>query len=69
MKALERKQDSNIGLLKEEFTDNFLKAEKVYESTKATADELRMIYEEKLGQQEEEHEYEIRELNKKHKLE
>jgi len=26
-----------------------MKAEKVYESTKATADELRMIYEEKLA--------------------
>jgi hypothetical protein len=36
-------------MLKEEFTDNFLKAEKVYESTKATADELRVIYEEKLA--------------------
>ena len=46
-----------------------MKAEKVYESTKATADELRMIYEEKLAQQEEEHEYEIRELNAKHKKE
>lgn len=55
--------------MKEEFTDNFLKAEKVYESTKATADELKMIYEEKLAQQEEEHEYEIKELNKKHKEE
>ena len=28
-----------------------------------------MIYEEKLAQQEEEHEYEIKELNKKHKEE
>ena len=49
LKSLERKHESNIGLLKEEFTDNFLKAEKVYEQTKATADELRMIYEEKLA--------------------
>lgn len=69
LRDLERKHDQNIGLLKEEFTENFMKAEKVYESTKATADELRMIYEEKLAQQEEEHEYEIRELNQKHKKE
>lgn len=69
LRELERKHDQNIGLLKEEFTENFMKAEKVYESTKATADELRMIYEEKLAQQEEEHEYEIRELNQKHKKE
>jgi hypothetical protein len=36
-------------MLKEEFTENFVRAEKVYESTKSTADELRRIYEEKLS--------------------
>jgi hypothetical protein len=49
LRDLEKKHDNNIALLKEEFTENFMKAEKVYESTKATADELRMIYEEKLA--------------------
>lgn len=67
MKGLERKHDSNIGMLKDEFSVNFMKAERVYESTKATADDLRTIYEEKLAQQEGEYEYEIQEINVKHK--
>ena len=67
MKGLERKHDSNIGMLKDEFSVNFMKAERVYESTKATADDLRTIYEEKLAQEEGEYEYERQEINVKHK--
>lgn len=36
------------------------KAQRVYDNTKNTAEELKKIYEERLSQQEEEHESEIR---------
>lgn len=69
LKEVERRHDTNISQLKGDFNDNFNKAQKVYETTKATANELRKIYEEKLTQQEEEHEIEIRDLNDRHKKE
>lgn len=63
-----KKHESNIYLLKNEFNENFSKAQKVYESTKQTADELRRIYEERLSQLEEEHELEIRGMTHKSML-
>lgn len=48
LKEIESKHDSNITDLKSEFNDNFTKAQKVYETTKETANSLRMHYEEKL---------------------
>jgi len=55
--------------LKTEFNNNFNKAHKVYEITKSTASELRGIYEEKLAQQEEEHEIEVRQILESNKKE
>ena len=48
LKEIENKHDSNIEDLKLEFNDNFSKAQKVYETTKDTANALRQHYEEKL---------------------
>ena len=56
LRELEKKHDSNISLLKAEFNEHFGKAQKVYDSTKQTADELRRIYEERLSQMDDEHE-------------
>jgi hypothetical protein len=43
-------------------------AERVFASTKKTADELKQIYEQRLDQQEEEHEEEIRLLKQHNKI-
>ena len=43
-------------------------AERVFSSTKKTADELKQIYEQRLDQQEEEHEEEIRLLKQHNKI-
>ncbi|EAR88012.2 WD domain, G-beta repeat protein (macronuclear) [Tetrahymena thermophila SB210] len=69
IKELSRKQDTNIDILKKEFNLNFGKAQKVYESTKMTAEELKKVYEERLSQQEEEHESEIRNMVEKNEKE
>ena len=48
LKDVERRHDYNISGLKTEFNDNFNKAQGVWESTKASANDLRKIYDEKL---------------------
>lgn len=62
IKQLELRHDQNLIILKKEFNDNFSKAQKVYESTRSTAEILKKTYEERLIQVEEEHELEIRQL-------
>ncbi|EGR29862.1 WD repeat protein [Ichthyophthirius multifiliis] len=62
IKELQKKHDNNINMLKTEFNQNFHKAQKVYENMKLTADDVKKLYEEKLSQQEEEHEIEVRQI-------
>jgi hypothetical protein len=50
LKEVERRHDTNITDLKGDFTSKFTQAQHEYRSTKATADDLRQIYEEKLTQ-------------------
>lgn len=44
---------------------NLGKAQKVYDITRMTAEELKKVYEERLAQQEEEHEAEVRGINER----
>lgn len=69
IKELDKKHDVNITDLKSEFNDTFNKAQTTYEKTKSTANELRKTYEERLTQEEFEHEQEIESLNQRHRKE
>jgi chromosome segregation ATPase len=58
-----------IERLREEFKCSYEDAKKIYDETRMSSKNLESEYKERLAQQEEEHELEIRELNNKHKEE
>lgn len=62
LRSLDGKNQSTLEQLQSDFRDKFVSAQKVYENTKQTADELKEVCEERLAQTEEEHELEISEL-------
>lgn len=67
MKSLEQRHVDTIERLEAKYKESYTNAQSAYESTKQTAEDLRLIYEEKLNQQEEEHEIEIQEREQKYR--
>ena len=66
-KEMQGKNDDIIEKLRLEFKCSYEDAKKIYDETRQEAKNLEAEYKERLAQQEEEHELEIRELNSKHK--
>jgi hypothetical protein len=66
IKDLQKQNEEAIEKLLKEFTNNLQKVQVEYEDSKKTADGLKQMYEEKLTQQEDEHESEINDLKLKH---
>ena len=66
IKELQKQNEEAIEKLLKEFTNNLGKVQEEYEDSKKTADGLKMMYEEKLTQQEDEHEIEINGNKLKH---
>lgn len=60
---MERNNEKNIQQLEENYKKELDSIVSEFEDSKKTADQLKMMYEEKLSQQEEEHETEIAELH------
>jgi cilia- and flagella-associated protein 57 len=60
---MEKNNQKNISDLEEEYKKHLDELVSEFEDSKKTADQLKMMYEEKLSQQEEEHETEIHEQN------
>lgn len=69
IKLLQRQNEEAIEKLLNEFKNNLGKVQDEYEDSKRTADGLKTMYEEKLTQQEDEHEAEISELKALYKSE
>ena len=66
---LEKKNQKNIQGLEEEYKQHLDQIFKEFEDSKKTADGLKIMYEEKLTQQEDEHETEIQEQNELYRKE
>lgn len=62
LRQLQRQNEEAVEKLLGEFKNNLGKVQDEYEDSKRTADGLKTMYEEKLTQQEDEHEAEITEL-------
>ena len=69
IKVLDNKHQGTIDHLQTDFRDKYTSAQRIYDNTKQTADELKNECEERLAQTEEEHEMEIRQLKDEHKTE
>lgn len=66
IRGLDNKHQSTIDNLQGDFRERFTSAQRVYDNTKQTAEELKNECEERLAQTEEEHEMEIKQLNDDH---
>lgn len=66
IRELQKQNEEAIEKLLKEFTGNLGKVQEEYEDSKNTAEGLKKMYEEKLTQQEDEHETEISQLKVAH---